>query len=311
MRIFLAGGSGAVGKRLIPMLAAAGHQVTATTRLARKTSDLKLLGTERPVVMDGLNRGEVLNSVLTARPDVIIHEMTALSSFKNYKDIDHELAVTNRLRTEGTEHLLEAARQAGVTKFIAQSYSGWPNARTGSKIKTEEDPLDPNPPKKMARTLEAIKRQEELVTSANGLILRYGSFYGPGTSISRDGDVVQILRQGKLPLIGNGHGVWSFLHIDDAARATKLAMELDAKGIYNIVDDEPAEVRVWLPELADAVGTKPPKWIPAWLASFSVGETGVSIMTKVRGSSNEKAKRELGWHPQFASWRDGFRRGLG
>jgi nucleoside-diphosphate-sugar epimerase len=293
------------------MLAAGGHHVTATTRLARKTLDLKLLGADRPIVMDGLNRTEVMNSVLAAQPDVIIHEMTALSSFKNYKDFDQELAVTNRLRTVGTEYLLEAAQQAGVKKFIAQSYAGWPNARKGSKIKTEEDPLDQNPPAKMTRTLDAIKKQEALVTSANGLILRYGSFYGPGTSISKEGDIVQMLRQGKLPLIGNGKGVWSFLHIDDAAAATKLAMGKDVKGIYNIVDDEPAEVRVWLPELADAVGTKRPRWIPAMLARMLVGETGVSIMTKVRGSSNEKAKRELGWQPRYASWRDGFRRGLG
>lgn len=309
MRIFIAGATGAIGKRLVPLLVAAGHHVIATTRTEDKTAGLRAQGAE-PVVMDGLNKDAVVKAVMSCRPEAIVHQMTALATMRSLKNFDKELAVTNRLRTEGTENLLEAARAAGSHTFAAQSYAGWPNIREGGRIKTEEDPLDTSPPKGMAKTLAAIRRLESLVVSASGIVLRYGSFYGPGTSISKDGDMVQLVRQGKLSLIGNGAGIWSFIHVDDAANATKLAIERGTPGIYNIVDDDPAEVSVWLPQLASTIGAKAPRHIPAWLARLLVGEAGVSVMTRVRGSSNAKAKRDLGWQPKYASWREGFRDGL-
>ena len=232
---------------------------------------------------------------------------------RSLKRFDDEFAVTNRLRTEGTSHLVAAATVAGARKIVAQSYTGWPNQRQGGRVKTEADPLDSDPPSTMTRTLDAIQTLEHIVLHAdalNGIVVRYGSLYGPGTSISCKGEIVEMVRQRKFPLVGNGAGVWSFIHVDDAARATQLAIERGAPGLYNIVDDEPAEVSEWLPELARAVGARPPVRLPAWIGRFAIGEAGVSMMTKIRGSSNAKAKRALGWQPEYASWRDGFRRGL-
>jgi nucleoside-diphosphate-sugar epimerase len=229
------------------------------------------------------------------------------------KKFDLEFEMTNRLRVEGTENLIAAARAAGTQRFVAQSYTGWPNARSGARVKTEADPLDANPPKTMSRTLDAIRRLEEMLSSATdltGVILRYGAFYGPGTGIARGGEIVEAVRRRKFPIIGNGAGVWSWAHIDDCARATHLAAEGGPGGIYNIVDDDPAEVSVWLPCLAQAIGAKPPYRLPEWLGRLAIGDSGVSMMTKIRGSSNAKVKRLLGWQPIYASWRDGFRHGL-
>ena len=251
-----------------------------------------------------------MNAVMAVRPDVIVHQMTALASVRSLKHFDDKFALTNRLRTEGTEHLIAAGRAAGTQKIVVQSYTGWPNAREGDRVKTEEDPLEPSPPKTMTRSLEAIRKLESLTVNSSGIsgtVLRYGSFYGPGTSISEDGEIVELVRQRKFPVVGSGAGVWSFIHIDDAANATQLAIESDAPGIYNIVDDEPAEVSVWLPELARALSAPPPRHVPAWLGRLFLGEAGVWMMTKSRGSSNMKAKRVLGWKPAYASWRDGFR----
>jgi 2-alkyl-3-oxoalkanoate reductase len=308
MRVFLAGGSGAVGKRLIPVLVARGHVVVATTRTEGKKNELRAMGVE-PVVMNALDRVEVMRAVAFARPDVVVHQMTAIPPVRSLRRFDEEFALTNRLRTEGIEYLLEAARSAGVRRFVAQSYTGWPNIRQGGPIKTEEDPLDPDPPRSMKRTFAAIRQLETSVTSAGsmeGIVLRYGSFYGPGTSIGPGGDFVELVRQRKFPIFGNGGGVWSFIHIDDVAHATLAAIESSRSGIYNIVDDEPAPVSVWLPELAQAVGARPPYRLPAWVGRLLMGEAGMSVMTQVRGSSNAKAKRLLNWNPVYASWRVGF-----
>jgi 2-alkyl-3-oxoalkanoate reductase len=312
MRVFLAGGSGAVGKRLVPLLVAGGHHVVATTRSAEKKNEIRTVGGE-PVVLDALDRVAVMKAVASARPDVVVHQMTAISKIRSFRRFDEEFALTNRLRTEGTEYLLDAARAAGVRRFVSQSYTGLPNIREGGPVKTEEDPLDPDPPQSMRRTFDAIRQLETSVMSARsleGIVLRYGSFYGPGTSISPGGDFMELVRQRKFPIFGNGGGVWSFVHIDDVAHATRCAIEGGRAGIYNIVDDEPAAVSVWLPELARAIGARPPYRLPAWVGRLLIGEAGMSIMTQVRGSSNAKAKRLLNWKPVYSTWRDGFHRML-
>jgi 2-alkyl-3-oxoalkanoate reductase len=312
MKIFIAGASGAIGKRLVPRLVASGHHVIATTRRPDKREGLRALGAEA-IVLDGLDRNAIMKAVMSSRPDALVHQMTALASLRSFRHFDDEFAMTNRLRTEGTKYLLEAAHAAGVRRFVAQSYTGWPNQRHGSRLKTEEDALDSNPPKSMQRTLEAIRALESTVlhaTDLTGTVLRYGSFYGPGTSLSEDGEIIQLIRQRKFSIIGSGAGIWSFLHVDDAASATQRALECHAPGLYNIADDDPAEVSVWLPELARVLQAKPPFRLPAWLGRLVIGQAGVLMMTQARGSSNEKAKRVLGWKPFYASWRDGFRRGL-
>ena len=309
MRVFVAGGAGAIGARLVPLLVARGHHVVATTRTPDKLKRLRELGAE-PIILDGLDPEAVLKAVVASHPEAIVHQMTALASMSSLKHFDDELALTNRLRTEGTRYLLAAARAAGTRKLVAQSYTGWPNAREGGRVKTEQDPLDSDPPKVMASTLAAIRSLEQMASSESGIagtLLRYGSLYGPGTSLSDDGDIVKLIRQRKFPLVGGGAGVWSFVHVDDAARATQLAVERDLPGLYNIVDDDPAEVSVWLPELARVLGAKAPLRLPGWVARFAVGDAGVLMMTQIRGSSNAKAKQALGWQPKYASWRDGFR----
>ena len=312
MRIFVAGATGAIGKRLVPVLVSGGHQVIAATRTRDNVDGLRRAGAE-PVVVDALDRPAVMKAVVSARPDVVVHQMTALGSMRSFKRFDDQFALTNRLRTEGTDYLLAAARAAGASIFVAQSYTGWPNIREGDRIKTEDDPLDPNPPQAMRKTFDAIRHLEATVSRVSGMtgiVLRYGNFYGPGTAIALDGAIVQLIRQRKFPIFGGGTGVWSFTHVDDAANATRLAIERGRAGIFNIVDDEPAEVSVWLLDVARAVGAKPPYRLPAWLGRLVIGDAGMSMMMSVRGSSNVKAKRELGWQPIYASWRDGFRRGL-
>jgi 2-alkyl-3-oxoalkanoate reductase len=318
MRIFVAGGSGAVGRRLVRLLTAAGHQVAASTRTAAKATWLRETGAEA-VMLDLLDRAAVMTAVTSARPDVVIHEATALAGVHNLKNFDREFVLTNALRTEGTQHLINAARAAGTQRFIAQSYTGWPNIPTGGRVKTEDDPFDPRPPRTMARSLQAIQQLESGVSGLQemtGIVLRYGSLYGEGTSTGfsdggEPGDILRLVQQRKFPIVGGGGGVWSFTHIDDATAAAQVAAEGGAGGIYNIVDDEPAEVSVWLPELARAIGAPAPYRIPAWLARPIVGEAMIAMLTTSRGSSNAKAKRTLGWRPRYATWRDGFRRGLG
>jgi nucleoside-diphosphate-sugar epimerase len=309
MKVFLAGGSGAIGKQLVPMLVTNGHDVVATATSSKKLAAIQEAGAQG-VVLDVLDRDAVMTAVLRAEPDVVIHEATALSAIGNFRNMDKTFALTNRLRTEGTDNLLEAARAAGARRFVAQSFSGWPNEKRGSMIKTEEDPLDDNPPRKARQGMAAIKHLERVVSQATdieGLVLRYGGFYGPGTSLEKDGGAhTEMLRKRQFPIVGEGTGVWSFLHIDDAARATAVAAERGAPGIYNIVDDDPAPVREWLPLVAAAVGAPPPRHVPVWLGRLLAGPLAVSMMVDARGSSNAKAKRELGWQPKYSSWRQGF-----
>jgi nucleoside-diphosphate-sugar epimerase len=313
MKVFVAGATGAMGKQLVPALLAAGHQVVAMTRSADKAAALAAAGAE-PVVADGLDHAAVLRAVTTTVPEVIIHQMTGLTGMKSLKKFDAEFAATNRLRTEGTDNLLTAAREAGVRRIVAQSFGNWNYERTGATLKTEEDPFDPAPPANQRQTLKAIEYTERAVTGAEGIegvALRYGNFYGPGTGISLDGDISGQVRKRMLPIVGDGAGVWSFTHVDDGAAAAIAAAERGAPGVYNVVDDDPAPVAVWLPELARALGAKPPRHVPVWLGRLFVGEVGVSMMTQIRGVANGKAKRELEWKPRYQSWRDGFRYGLG
>ncbi len=307
MRVLVAGATGAVGRQLVPQLIAAGHEVSATTRSQPKVESLRAAGAE-PYLLDGLDGAAVGAVVARARPDVIVHEMTAIPPIMNFRKFEQTFAATNRLRTTALDHLLGAARAQGVSRLIAQSYAGWPNIRTGGPVKTEADPLDPAPPASMRSTLDAIRYLEHAVTSAPlaGLALRYGSLYGPGASEV----FVRLLRRRRVPVIGNGSGVWSFLHVTDAAAATVAAVSRGAPGVYNVVDDEPATVAEWLPVMARGAGARPPWHVPGWLGRLAAGEAGLSMMTQVRGSSNAKAKRELGWTPIWATWRDGFAHGL-
>ena len=308
MRIFVAGATGAVGRALVPALVAAGHSVTGMTRSPEKAGAIRRAGAE-PVVADGLNGRAVRAAVISARPDVIIDEMTDLGTVTDLRHFDRAFANTNRLRTEGTDHLLAAAHEAEVKRFIAQSFCGWTFSREGDAVKTEADPLDPDPPRELARTLDALRYLEQIVTKSihlEGIVLRYGSFYGPDTGMFSRA-MVDELRHRRVPLIGNGAGWWSFVHVEDAASAAIAAIEHGKAGaVYNIVDDEPAQVSDWLPALAGIVGAKPPFHIPAWVGRLLAGEHMVSMMTQVRAGSNAKAKRELGWQPKYPSWRQGF-----
>jgi len=303
MNILVAGATGALGAQLVPRLVAAGHDVTGMTRGSQ--DEVRRLGA-RPVVADALDADAVGRAVGEVRPDVIVHQLTALSGSLDLRHFERTFAQTNRLRIEGTDNLLAAARAAGVQRFVAQSYAGWPYARSGGPVKTEEDPLDPAPVGAMRSTLDAIRHLEDAVTGAEGIVLRYGGFYGPGTSFTAGGESVDQIRGRKFPVVGDGAGVWSFIHIEDAAAATVAAVERGRPGIYNIVDDEPARVAEWLPAAARAVGGKPPRRVPRWIGRLVAGEAAAVMMTEVRGASNAKAKRELGWTPAYPSWREGF-----
>jgi nucleoside-diphosphate-sugar epimerase len=310
MRIFLAGATGAIGTPLLRELTQAGHDVTATTRSQAKADGLRAAGAE-PVVLDALDRDAVIAAVSAAQPDVIVHQLTGLNDLSNLRDFDRAFAMTNRLRTEGTDHLLAGASAAGGVRIVAQSYAGWPVARTGGPVKTEDDPLDPDPVPTMRESHAAIRYLEDAVTKAGGVALRYGAFYGPGTSVGPRGEQVEMIRKRRFPVVGSGAGVWSFVHIDDAATATRAAIEHGAPGIYNVVDDDPAPMRDWLPALAAAAGAKPPRRIPRWLGRLAAGEAIATMATEIRGASNAKAKRELGWTPAYPSWRQGFPAVLG
>jgi nucleoside-diphosphate-sugar epimerase len=309
VRVFVAGGTGVLGQRLIPQLVARGHQVTATTTGPARLDVLTQLGADA-VVMDGLDGVSVTEAVAKARPDVIVHQMTGLSRSHagepDLKHFDRWSAPTIRLRTEGTDHLLAAAAAAGVPHFVAQGYANWNGIRTGGRVKTEEDPLDLLPGTAANAGMEALRHVEDAVTGAGGAVLRYGGLYGPGAT----DDQVELIRKRQFPLVGRGTGYASWIHLDDAASATVLAVEQQARGVFNIVDDEPAPASEWLPYLASCAGAKPPMRIPAWLARLVAGEVVVIMMTEGRGFSNAKAKRELGWQPRYPSWRQGFRAGL-
>ncbi|MDQ3742403.1 MAG: NAD(P)-dependent oxidoreductase [Actinomycetota bacterium] len=305
MRIFLAGATGAAGRTLIPKLIEHGHTVVGTTRSEGKTQALRELGAE-PVVLDGLDRAAVLEAVAAARPDAIVHQMTALAGLTDMRRFERTFAMTNRLRTEGTDHLLEAARLNGVERVIAQSFAGWPYARTGGAVKTEDDPLDSDPPKQMRTTLDAIRHLESAVTGAGGVVLRYGGFYGPGTGMAPGADQWETVRARKFPIVGDGGGVWSFTHVDDVATSVVAALDRWTPGqIYNICDDEPAPVREWLPVLASVIGAKPPRKVPAWVMRPMAPHL-VTLMCEVRGASNAKAIAALEWVPTWPTWREGF-----
>jgi len=309
MRVFVAGGTGVIGRRLIPQLVARGHEVTATTSNPGKVGLLEQLGADG-LVMDGLDAASVGEAVALARPDTIVHQMTAISvahaGKPDLKHIDRWFATTIRLRTEGTDHLLAAAEATGVSHFVAQSYASWNGIRRGGWVKTEEDPLDPEATTIMRRGADAIRHLEDAVLKADGAVLRYGALYGPGAT----DDQVNLVRKRQYPLVGSGDGYSSWIHLDDVASATVLAVEQKVRGVFNIVDDEPAPAREWLPYLAACAGAKPPMRVPVWLARLLAGEAAVVMMTEGRGFSNAKAKRELGWQLRYPSWRDGFKEGL-
>jgi 2-alkyl-3-oxoalkanoate reductase len=300
MRAFVAGASGAVGTRLVPQLIDRGHEVIGTHASPASADRLRELGAE-PVMLDLLDAPAVRRAVLEAQPEAIVHQATALGSAKFTRNFDATFAGTNRLRTEGTDALLAVASEAGVDRFVAQSYASLQYARVGGPVKTEDDPLDPNPLPSTQEGTAALRHLEAAVTDAGGIVLRYGTFYGA----ANDG-LIEPVRKRQFPIIGGGDGVWSWIHLDDAAAAAVVALEQDRMGTYNIVDDEPAPVREWLPVLADALGAKPPRHFPRWLARLFAGEAVVMMGTEARGASNAKAKSELGWTPRYPSWRQGF-----
>ena len=314
MKVFVAGATGALGKQLLPMLVEGGHEVTGMTRTAAKAEAIRAMGAE-PAVADALDPEAVAQVVARADPDAVIHELTTIDASALGRSIDKMFAQTNRLRTAGTDNLLTAAKAAGARRFIAQSFAGWPFERVGGPIKTEEEPLQQHAPKAVSESLAAIKYVESTVTGAGGiegLALRYGGFYGPGTSIAinPDGAQVEMIRKRRVPVIGDGAGIWSMVHIRDAAAATAAALDHGDPGLYNVVDDDPARVSEILPELAKVVGAGPPRHLPRWVGRLIAGEANTIMMTEVRGASNEKAKRELGWKLLYPSWRLGFREGL-
>jgi nucleoside-diphosphate-sugar epimerase len=319
MKVFLAGATGVLGRALVPQLVARGHEVVGMTRSASKQDLVRSLGA-RPVVADALDPDSVAQAVACAEPEVIVHELTALSGPMGVRDARHPerfsgAIMTNRLRTEATDHLLAAGRAVGARRFVAQSFGAFRWARAGGPVLAESEPLDPNPPAALGTAQAGYQYLEQVVTSiawGEGLALRYGGFYGPGTSVSlaADAQMAAPIRKRRFPIVGDGGGVWSLVHIDDAAAATAAAVDHGQPGVYNIADDEPAPVREWLPALASALDAKPPRRIPRWLGRLAAGETATLTMTDVRGACNAKAKRELGWQPRYSSWRQGFTQGL-
>jgi nucleoside-diphosphate-sugar epimerase len=309
MRVFVAGATGAIGKQLVPRLVAAGHEVHGTTRSESKQAMLHELGAV-PVVADALDPDQVAEAVGRARPDVIVHQLTALGSIDslNPRHLERAVAPTNRLRTEGTDHLLSAGQAVGVRRFVAQSnFASY--ARTGGPVKSEEDPFDPSPAREMREGAAAIRHLEEAVLGARwteGIVLRYGAFYGPGTSMAPGGELSEMIRKRKFPLVGDGGGVWSFIRVTDAAEATVAAVEHGSRGVYNVVDDDPAPVAEWLPAMAQELGARKPVRVPRFIVRLFAGEAGVMMMTDVRGASNAKAKRELAWRSAHPSWRQGL-----
>ena len=307
MRVFVAGATGAIGRQLVPRLVAAGHEVYGMTRSESKQSMLRELGAV-PVVADALDPDQVAEAVGRARPDVIVHQLTAIGEVLDMRHFDRDFAQTNRLRTEGTDYLLSAGQAVGVRRFVAQSFFA-AYARTDGLVKSEEDPLDPSPAREMRETVAAIRHLEEAVLGARwteGIVLRYGGFYGPGTSLAPGASQVEMVRKRRFPLVGDGGGVWSFIHVADAAEATVAAVERGSRGVYNIVDDDPAKVAEWLPAMAQELDAKKPMRVPRFVGRLFAGETGVVMMTELRGASNAKAKRDLGWTPGHPSWRQGF-----
>jgi nucleoside-diphosphate-sugar epimerase len=307
MRVFVAGATGAIGRQLVPRLVTAGHEVTGMTRSESKQAMLAEVGAV-PVVADALDADQVADAVARARPDVIVHQLTAIGAV-DVRHFEQSFAPTSRLRTEGTDYLLSAGHAVGVRRFVAQSSGAFAYARTGGAVKGEEDPLDPSPAREMRGTVAALRHLEQAVLGAQwteGIVLRYGAFYGPGTSMAPGEEQFELIRRRKLPLVGDGGGVWSFIHVADAADATIAAVEHGSRGVYNVVDDDPARVAEWLPALAQTLGAKRPMRVPRFIGRLFAGEVGALMMTELRGASNAKAKHELQWRPAHPSWRQGF-----
>jgi nucleoside-diphosphate-sugar epimerase len=300
MRVFVAGASGAIGTRLVSQLTNSGHEVIGSATSAKSADRVRRVGA-KPVIVDLLDADAVRKAIIGAAPDAIIHEATALANVTFGRNLDKQFVVTNRLRVQGTDALIAAAREAGVSNFVAQSFASYRGIREGGMVKTEDDPLDTNPPAKMRQSWDAMNHLEEEVTEFGGIVLRYGVFYGA----SNDG-LLEPVRKRQFPIVGDGGGYISWIHLEDAAAATVIALDHDGPAIYNIVDDEPAPVRDWLPVLAESLGAKPPRKVPRWFARLLAGEAAVVLGTEARGTSNVKAKRELGWEPRYASWRQGF-----
>jgi nucleoside-diphosphate-sugar epimerase len=312
MKVLVAGATGGLGRSLVPQLIAAGHEVTGMTRSESGASSVRSFGADA-VLADGLDAAAVRAAVEKVRPEVVVHQMTALKGGIDFKHFDDSFAMTNRLRTEGTDNLLAASQAAGVRRFVVQSYAGWNLQHGGSATKTEADPLDPNPVPAQQQTMAGIKHLESAVLNADGIegvALRYASFYGPTGDIGKGGSMVEMIQKRRVPIIGDGTGVWSFIHYDDAASATVKAVESDVTGVFQIADDDPAQAAVWLPEFARILGAKAPRHVPAWLGRLAVGDVGVAAFTEIRGADNTLAKQTFGWQPGYASWREGFREGL-
>lgn len=307
MRVLVAGATGAIGKQLVPRLVAAGHEVIGMTRSESKQAMLAELGTV-PVVADALDPDQVADVVARARPDVIVHQLTAIGAV-DLRHFERSFAQTSRLRTEGTDYLLSAGHAVGVRRFVAQSNGAFGYARTGGAVKGEDDPLELTPPREMRSTVAALRHLEQAVLGAEwteGIVLRYGAFYGPGTSMAAGEEQFELIRRRKFPLVGDGGGVWSFIHVADAAEATVAAIERGRRGVYNVVDDDPAPVAEWLPALAQTLGAKKPMRVPRLIGRLFAGEVAAVMMTELRGASNASAKRELAWRPAHPSWRQGF-----
>jgi len=310
VRVFLAGATGAIGRQLVPMLIADGHSVVGTTRSSARAEELTRMGAE-PAVLDALDARAVSSAVEQAGPDAIVHQLTALPARIDPRRIERDFLLNDRLRTEGTSNLLAAARQAGVARIVAQSIAFVYAPGPPGTIHDERDPLLQDPPRSFARTLNAVRELERAVLDAGGVVLRYGYFYGAGSAVSNAGSMAEDVRRRRMPIVGRGAGVWSFVHVEDAARATVSALERGGSGVYNVVDDEPAPVREWLPAFAAAVGAPRPLRVPTLLARPLAGSYGIATMTRAQGASNARARRELGWSPRYASWRDGFLEALG
>jgi nucleoside-diphosphate-sugar epimerase len=310
MKVFVAGAAGAIGSQLVPLLVTAGHEVAGLTRSATNEGLIRSLGAT-PVVADALDPDRIAEALARVEPEVVVHELTAIGAV-NPRHFDRDFEVTNKLRTRGTDNLLSAGRAVGLTRFVAQSYAAWPYERVGGPVKVEEDPLDPSPAREMRESMAAIRYLEQAVLGASwtqGVVLRYGAFYGPGTGLFPGGEQFEMVRKRKFPVIGSGAGVWSFIQIADAAAATLAAVERGRRGIYNVADDDPAPVAEWLPELAKMLEAKKPIRVPRLIGRLAGGEAGVMMMTDIRGASNAKAKRELDWEPTYSSWRQGFTAG--
>jgi 2-alkyl-3-oxoalkanoate reductase len=313
MRVLVVGGSGAIGRALVPALLARGHEVAGVVRSEEGGTWVANQGAE-PFIADALDASAMMACFERFRPEAVAHQLTALTAAVDLRDFDAVFAKTNVLRTRGTDNLIAAARHVAVRRFVAQSFCGWPYARVGGAVKTEDDPLDPNPPAAFRGTLDAIRYLESAVTRAtglNGISLRYGGFYGPGTSLSANGAIIDQVRRRRFPIVGTGGGIWSFIHIADAASATVAALENEAMGVFNVVDDEPAPVAAWLPVLAAVVGAKPPLRLPAFLGRLVLPHHLYVVMTEIRGASNARFKQTFAWRPAWPTWREGFQRGLG